>query len=445
MGHFWDRPAPRARRAPTSSPRMGPSRGRSTGRLRPAPAALVAGAVRDLGVARNSVADAYSQLVAEGWLTARRAPARTSPSARRRRPRRPAGSRRRRALQPARPARPTSRPFRGGPGSPPPAGARARRGRTLGYGDPRGRPELARRLPRTSRACAASVQHPSASSSARASPRGCGCSARRSAPGAGTLAVESYGHRHRARGERAAGSAVRRGRRRWRRAQLAAADVALLTPAHHSRSGPARRAAPDVVVEWAPNAGGLIVEDDYDGEFRYDRQAVGALQALAPDRVVYAGTASKTLAPAVACAGSSSRRSRRRRRFGEAAHRPPHRASSSSHWPSWSARAPTTATCAEAGSSTGAAATALWPRSDAADPLSPGIAAACTRVVLPQATERTRRRAGRGAGPGPRGARCTARREIQPPGLVVGYATPAEHAFTAAVARLAAVLRDATR
>jgi GntR family transcriptional regulator / MocR family aminotransferase len=42
-----------------------------------------------------------------------------------------------------------------------------------------------------------------------------------------------------------------------------------------------------------------VIEDDYDGEFRYDRQPVGALQALDPERVVYAGTASKTLAPAL--------------------------------------------------------------------------------------------------------------------------------------------------
>ena len=45
--------------------------------------------------------------------------------------------------------------------------------------------------------------------------------------------------------------------------------------------------------------GGVVIEDDYDGEFRYDRQPVGALQALAPDHVVYAGTASKSLAPAL--------------------------------------------------------------------------------------------------------------------------------------------------
>ena len=50
-------------------------------------------------------------------------------------------------------------------------------------------------------------------------------------------------------------------------------------------------------MEWARDTGGLVIEDDYDGEFRYDRQPVGALQALAPEHVVYAGTASKSLAP----------------------------------------------------------------------------------------------------------------------------------------------------
>jgi GntR family transcriptional regulator / MocR family aminotransferase len=52
-------------------------------------------------------------------------------------------------------------------------------------------------------------------------------------------------------------------------------------------------------VEWARRSGGFVIEDDYDGEFRYDRQPVGALQALDPDRVMYCGTASKTLAPAL--------------------------------------------------------------------------------------------------------------------------------------------------
>ncbi|OBK76906.1 PLP-dependent aminotransferase family protein [Mycobacterium sp. 1274761.0] len=74
----------------------------------------------------------------------------------------------------------------------------------------------------------------------------------------------------------------------------------LLTPAHHSPFGmslhPSRRAA---VVDWAQRTGGVIVDDDYDGEFRYDRQPIGALQALSPDRVAYLGSASKSLSQAL--------------------------------------------------------------------------------------------------------------------------------------------------
>jgi GntR family transcriptional regulator / MocR family aminotransferase len=58
--------------------------------------------------------------------------------------------------------------------------------------------------------------------------------------------------------------------------------------------------APDArtaALRWAERCGALIVEDDYDAEYRYDRAPIGAMQGLAPDRVVYAGTASKTLAP----------------------------------------------------------------------------------------------------------------------------------------------------
>ena len=51
------------------------------------------------------------------------------------------------------------------------------------------------------------------------------------------------------------------------------------------------------VVAWALRTGALIVEDDYDAEYRYDRAPIGAIQGLVPDQVVYAGTASKTLAP----------------------------------------------------------------------------------------------------------------------------------------------------
>ncbi|MFB6720867.1 PLP-dependent aminotransferase family protein [Kribbella sp. NPDC056345] len=72
----------------------------------------------------------------------------------------------------------------------------------------------------------------------------------------------------------------------------------LLTPSHQFPLGVAlqsdRRAA---VVDWARRRGTLIIEDDYDGEFRYDRSPVGALQVLDHDRVLYLGTASKSLAP----------------------------------------------------------------------------------------------------------------------------------------------------
>ncbi len=80
--------------------------------------------------------------------------------------------------------------------------------------------------------------------------------------------------------------------------RLGSADAALLTPAHQFPIGAplvARRRV--IAVDWALASDRLIIEDDYDGEFRYDRHPLGSLQALAPQRVVYAGTASKTLAP----------------------------------------------------------------------------------------------------------------------------------------------------
>jgi GntR family transcriptional regulator/MocR family aminotransferase len=78
----------------------------------------------------------------------------------------------------------------------------------------------------------------------------------------------------------------------------AAPDAVLVTPAHQFPTGvvlaPERRAA---LVEWAELTGALVIEDDYDAEYRYDRQPVGALQGLAPGRVAYVGSVSKTLAP----------------------------------------------------------------------------------------------------------------------------------------------------
>jgi GntR family transcriptional regulator/MocR family aminotransferase len=117
------------------------------------------------------------------------------------------------------------------------------------------------------------------------------------ADGARTLAVEAYGHQdHRDIAARAglALAPVPVDRLGAVIGAASGADAALLTPAHQFPLGvtlhPRRRRE---VAAW----GGVVIEDDYDGEFRYDRQPVGALQALAPDHVIYAGTASKSLAP----------------------------------------------------------------------------------------------------------------------------------------------------
>lgn len=330
----------------------------------------------DLGIARNTVADAYADLVAEGWLTARQ------------------GSGTRVAERPVEapsPARTPGRRPHGGlrhdlhPGSPdlssfPRADwlKASRRALTaapneaLGYGDPRGRHELRTAL----------AGYLSRARGVHADPdriiicagfvhglKLLGEVLRRR--GVSDIAVESYGldihwnvltraglHAHplpldqlgtdtgaldapgwdawgwdegagsgvapRARSEAAPGSGA--GAAPGARAGMAprsgrgeesghgeesagalgvddvgsrpAVGAALLTPAHQFPMGvplhPDRRAA---VVDWARRTGGLILEDDYDGEFRYDRQPVGALQGLDPDRVVYLGTASKSLAP----------------------------------------------------------------------------------------------------------------------------------------------------
>jgi GntR family transcriptional regulator / MocR family aminotransferase len=76
------------------------------------------------------------------------------------------------------------------------------------------------------------------------------------------------------------------------------ARAVVLTPAHQWPTGvvlaPDRRLA---LVAWAASRDAVIIEDDYDAEFRYDREPVGALQGLAPDRVAALGTVSKSLVP----------------------------------------------------------------------------------------------------------------------------------------------------
>jgi GntR family transcriptional regulator/MocR family aminotransferase len=264
----------------------------------------------DLGIARNTVAEAYAQLIAEGWLTARQGSGtRVAPTA---------------AFSPV--------PVAGtwpSPGTTGTSGGRydlrtgvpdlsafprtgwlsaARKAlsgapsRALGYGDPRGLPELRTAL----------AAYLARARGVRADPeRLVVCSGFAQglallcqvlpACGVGRIAVEEYGRPGPVQALAAAGldpvmlsvdgdGAVLD--------QVPEAEAMLLTPAHQFPLGsvlsPRRRAG---AARWAVDGGGLIIEDDYDGEFRYDRQPVGALQALAPEHVIYAGTVSKTLAP----------------------------------------------------------------------------------------------------------------------------------------------------
>jgi GntR family transcriptional regulator/MocR family aminotransferase len=78
------------------------------------------------------------------------------------------------------------------------------------------------------------------------------------------------------------------------------AQAVLITPAHQFPTGSVL--APDrrqQLVDWSIRGSAFIIEDDYDAEYRYDREPVGAMQGLAPERVIYTGSLSKILAPAL--------------------------------------------------------------------------------------------------------------------------------------------------
>ena len=264
----------------------------------------------DLGVARNTVADSYAELIAEGWLTAQHGSG--TRVARRAEPRT--------AGRAAPRTRPTPRRPASGllPGWPNLAEfprtqwlTAARRALTaaphdaFGYGDALGRVELrtvlADYLARArgvyaepERVVICSGFHHGLMLMAQA------LRARR----VRAVAVESYGfdlYRDllTSVGLRTPPLYVdENGARTDDLARLRGVGAVLMTPAHQYPTGvelrPDRRAA---AVDWARATGGLILEDDYDGEFRYDRQPVGAVQGLDPERVVYFGSVSKSLAP----------------------------------------------------------------------------------------------------------------------------------------------------
>ncbi|MET0234401.1 MAG: PLP-dependent aminotransferase family protein [Kibdelosporangium sp.] len=260
----------------------------------------------DLGISRNTVAEAYAELVEEGWLTSRQGSGTYV-------------AQRGRLDEPTRGPQRTLRPRTPNhdlmPGTPDASTfprtawlASARRALTaapheaFGKGDPRGRIELRHALVEylaRARGVRADINRIVVSS---------GCShalALLAGVLPGAVAVESYGlYVHRdlfaESGVRTLPIGVDEHGARTDELARTEAQTALLTPAHQFPMGgplhPERRAA---AVEWARATGGIVIEDDYDGEFRYDRQPVGAVQGLDPDRVIYLGTISKSLSPAL--------------------------------------------------------------------------------------------------------------------------------------------------
>jgi GntR family transcriptional regulator / MocR family aminotransferase len=261
----------------------------------------------DLGIARGTVVEAYAQLEAEGYLTARHGAgtwvadvAVAAPGAVR-------------LVEPvASPAR-----FNFNPGLPDLAAfpraawtsalRRALRDApapTLGYGDPRGRVELREALGAYLARARGAVADPELIVVCGGFVHGLSLLSRvLYAQGVRRIAMEDpclWWHREVAS---AAGLDVvpvpvdERGARTDMLGGSGAGAV-FLAPAHQFPLGallhPERRTA---AIAWARATAGLVIEDDYDAELRYDRQPVGALQALDPEHVAFAGTTSKTLAP----------------------------------------------------------------------------------------------------------------------------------------------------
>lgn len=266
------------------------------------------GLAAELGVSRGVVTEAYGQLSAEGYLETRQGAAvRVARAVRAAVPRAPA-----RSLLP-------SFPYHFHPGLPDLAGfprdrwlrsLRAALGQSpldaVGYGDPRGVPQLRETLADYLGRARGTAADPENMIVCTGFMQGFSILCRwLQAQGIETIAMEDPGWQvHRLIAEQAGlhtvpvavdsqGLSV---------AALSAtgARAVLVTPAHQFPTGVVlssdRRAA---LIEWAEEGERLIVEDDYDAEFRYDRVAVGALQGLASERVLYIGSASKRLAPAM--------------------------------------------------------------------------------------------------------------------------------------------------
>lgn len=263
----------------------------------------------DLGVSRGLVVEVYEQLTAEGWLASRHGSGTivaTHPSVA------PRGAgemmpRRSVAALDLRPARPDVASF---PRAAWVAATRAvlaeRPHHDLSYGDPRGH----RAVRGTIAAYLGRVRGVRASPELTIMTNGFSAGvgsvvATLVVRGSARIAVEDPGGYEPRRRIVAAGGEIvaipvdDRGLR-VDALERADADAVLVTPAHQYPMGSvlsaARRAA---LVDWARRRSGWILEDDYDAEFRYDREPIGAVQGIAPERTIHLGSVAKTLAPSV--------------------------------------------------------------------------------------------------------------------------------------------------
>jgi GntR family transcriptional regulator / MocR family aminotransferase len=264
----------------------------------------------DLGVARNTVATAYAELIAEGWLTSQHASCTLVAQ-------RAAEALRSEALPPQRrPQRELDHDFR--PGHPDLSSfPRTEWSRAVkralnvapfeafGYSNPQGQPELRNALSQYLARVRGVRAKPDNILICSGAAEGLTLVARALAEaGVGALAVEEFGlYTQWALLERAGLRCLpltvdSDGADVMALDDMAEVGAVLLTPSHQFPLGVPlhsnRRAA---VVDWARRTGGVIIEDDYDGEFRYDRGPVGALHGIDPEHVIYMGTASKSLAP----------------------------------------------------------------------------------------------------------------------------------------------------
>lgn len=260
----------------------------------------------DLGLARGTVVEAYAQLQAEGYLDGRRGAGTWVADV---------------AAALAAPTReeaiPRAARFSFHPGLPDLTafphtawssalrrGLRDASAASLGYGDPRGRPELREALAAYLSRARGAVADPELMVVCAGFRHGLSLVSRAlRARGARLIAMEDPClETHRdvtvAAGLRVAPVPVDAHGARTDLLEGTGAAAAVLAPAHQFPLGavlhPERRAA---AVAWARSTGALLVEDDYDAELRFDRPPVGVLQSLAPEHVAYGGTVSKTLAP----------------------------------------------------------------------------------------------------------------------------------------------------